>query len=456
MKEILDIIVSNTFLFIGVILFLVATFLVLVRSIVKTINNRKIPIYEEENELEDLNDVKENDIIEKPAKKKEAKIKDEIEEPKAKVKQEEKEENTEFEKNDVEEEVVETSEEIIEEEVKENIIEEKDDEFPEVIIVDDDQDREELEQIDDKEIEERIDKEHKKDLKEAINDSENEEIKELLTDMSTTKEVNPEEVVKIFEEEQEAHSIISYQELVDVVKNRDNDFIDELESKPLATVSDFIVEKEKASAPDVEVLEIIEQLEKSKDTEKEPKVEELMAISDDDIELLEPSVEEIEVLEPIINEYVEKSKNKKEAQEIIQDPLPEIPDDGRFKKTDVISPIFGKLDETIKIDFPKVEKFNREIEDKKAREEKIMKSVVSKIELPKEINNDNIDINEKEATEALKSFSNIFENISDNIKENKIIKEEELDEEIESLTAVSDISKNEDFLKALKDFRNSL
>lgn len=453
MKEILDIIVSNTFLFIGVILFLVATFLVLIRSIVKTINNRKIPIYEEESELEVLDDVKEEDIIEKPAKKKEDKLNEkeikeiDIDEIVSKPKEDKLDKKEKDSDDDIED---------IKFSKKEAKVE-LEEEAPEEIIIDSDQDREELEQIEDKEIEKRIDKEHKKDLKEAINNSENEEIKELLSDMSSVKEVDPEEVVKNFEEEQEAQSIISYQELVDVVKNRDNDFVDELESKPLATVSDFIVEKEKSSEPDVEVLEIIEQLEKSKEIISEPKVEELMAISDDDIELLEPSVEEIEVLEPIINEYNEKPKNKESIKEIIHEPLPEIPDDGRFKKTDVISPIFGKLDETINIDFPKVEKFNRDKDKQKDVSEKIIQSVEKKIELSKEEKNDKIEINEKEATEALKSFTNIFENISENIEKTNEVKENKSsDEEIESLTAVDNISKNEDFLKALKDFRNSL
>ena len=34
----------------------------------------------------------------------------------------------------------------------------------------------------------------------------------------------------------------------------------------------------------------------------------------------------------------------------------EIPEEGRFKKTDVISPVFGRIQEKNKIDYPKVEK----------------------------------------------------------------------------------------------------
>lgn len=471
MKEILDIIVGNTFLFIGVILFLVVTFLVLIRAIVKTVNNHKIPIYEEENESS-LDDVIADDIIEKPKKKKvteevieeeKSKDKDNISEDSSKIKLVEKETSEEIiEESTKEPEIVEeeVSEELIEESTKEpdnveeKVSEEIVEEEPieeelisnneEEIVIGEEPNREELEQIEDKEIETRIDKEHEKEIKDALAKNSHEEFNEILNEMKEIKEVNPEEVVRNFEEEQEARSIISYQELVDVVKNRDNEFVDELENKPLATVSDFIIEKPKNIEQDIEVLEIIEQLEKSKE-EEEPKVEELLAISDSDIEQLEPSVEEIEVLEPAIIEY-------KKEEKIELEPLPEIADNGRFKKTDVISPVFGRINGEEKIDYPKVEKFKRERNEEKKSD---IELVMPKIELPKRKNNDNIET-EKEAAEVLKSFSSMFENISEKIEEKELEKIEEDIEELESLTAISNISKNEDFLKALKDFRNNL
>jgi AAA ATPase containing von Willebrand factor type A (vWA) domain len=515
MKEILDIIVGNTFLFVGVILFLVATFLVLVRGIVKTINNHKIPIYEEDSELEELEEIIEEDVIEKPVKKKDKKGESKkaiIEEAFIEEENSIDEEIVEEKEEDViEEEIVEKkskkkngkTEEIIEEEEKVEIeepsdeIEETTEEKEEEEI--DEPNREKLEKIDDKEIEERINKEHKKGLKEEIEKSDNDEIKELLSDMTNPNEVDPEEVVKNFEEEQEAQSIISYQELVDVVKNRDNEFVDELETKPLSTVSSFIAETESDIEPDIEVLEIIEQLEKSKE-DSEPKVEELLAITDYDVEHLELSVEEIEVLEPVVSDYQEENiKEDKKKKEIVKEILPEIADAGRFKKTDVISPIFGKMEEIEAIDYPKVEKFSREkainIPNRKLAD-KVMQSVVSKIEeeeldkltmkddvaeidllekeeianrVMKTVTNklhieeeEETDDIEKEAAEALKSFSSIFEDITEkiekkeNLKEKEKLIEEAEEEEIESLTTVSNISKNEDFLKALKDFRNNL
>ena len=58
--------------------------------------------------------------------------------------------------------------------------------------------------------------------------------------------------------------------------------------------------------------------------------------------------------------------------------------------------------------------------------------------------------------EELKNVNAMFEDLSDSIVEKekkKAVKEKVEDEEIESLSA---ISKNEDFLKALRDFRDSL
>lgn len=65
-------------------------------------------------------------------------------------------------------------------------------------------------------------------------------------------------------------------------------------------------------------------------------------------------------------------------------------------------------------------------------------------------------VKNNDVEEELKNVNAMFEDISDNIapkEKKKAVKEKAGSEEIESLSA---ISKNEDFLKALRDFRDSL
>ena len=435
MGKILDFVVDNTFVFVLVIIVLVALLGIIVLSIVKSFNKHKIPIYEDINENVELENAKEENIIEKPVKKEEVPETQEI-----------TEESVELEEN-LEEAIVELKEETEQLEVEEfknnEIIEdlEEIEEFEEQF--DDEALREELEKIDDKEIEERIDEEHKRDIDEEIKENDNDELKEILSGMKDTNEVDPDEVVRNFEEEQEAQSIISYQELVNVVKNRENDFDDELESRPLATVSDFIKKDNKSSVePEANVLEMIQQL----DNAKKENVEVIEDNNEEDIEVLE-----VFESEPLVEEL------KVEVKET----LPEIPEEGRFKKTDVISPVFGRIQEKNKIDYPKVEKFDRRPKVEPVYEkidDDMLKSVMpdfSTISSPKEDKKVDVDA-------EMKSVSMMFEDISNKVEEKT--KEEVKDrkagnqdlEDIDEIESLSAISKNEDFLKALRDFRNSL
>jgi len=434
MGKILDLIVGNTFILIGVIGLLVASLVAIILSIVKSLKKHKIPIYEEINENEEIENAKEEDIIEKPVKK------------------------------IIEDEELESYEERSLQEKKDNYSEENqedvldDEEEPKF---DDEALRDELEKIEDKEIEERIDEEHKKNIDEEISENDNEELKEILSEMKDSNEVDPEEVVRNFEEEQEAQSIISYQELVNVVKKRDNEFIDELESRPLTTVSDFIKNDKKSEVePEANVLDMIEQLDKpNKSKSKEEMIEEIETIEKLE-DNFDPDPEKIEVLKASIS--IEEEK------ELEKELFSEIPEEGRFKKTDVISPVFGRIQEKNKIDYPKVEKFNRESKKSdntlsKELDRVIFQSVMPDFSIIEEKSDSIESVNkENKIDEEIKAVSALFEDISEKVeekdrKDRKAGKSDltisENDGEIESLSA---ISKNEDFLKALRDFRNSL
>lgn len=466
MGKILDFIVGNTFVFISIIGILVASLIAIIFSITKSLNKHKIPIYEEINENEEIEKAKDKDIIEKPKKKVKKEIIKDVVKDEPLAEDEVVDENENPTKKDIKEEVTEDHEDELVDNVEDEFDEDFEDELVENIenelvetdpeeepeseeqLFDDELLREELEKIEDKEIEERIDKEHKKDIDEEIKDNDNAELKEILSEMKETKEVDPEEVVRSFEEEQEAQSIISYQELVNVVKNRENDFDDELESKPLATVSDFIKKDKKSDIePEVDVLEMIEQL----DSAKKPK---------EDVEKLPELSEELEDIETL--EAFKPTKKEKKSVKEEKEVLAEIPEEGRFKKTDVISPVFGRIQEKNKIDYPKVEKFERKRKEETLKSaEKLDKelmmtvmpdfSTIDKKDNKEEKNNAKIE-------EELKSISTMFEDISTKVekkeeKDRKAGKQVQEDDDIESLSA---ISKNEDFLKALRDFRDSL
>ncbi len=342
MEKILKLIVNNTYLFVGILLLLIALFVLLILAIVKVSRPKKIPIYEEDLENADLEDIPEEDVIEKPISKKthspkEGKIR-EIEIPRP------------------------TSEEKLAE----------------------------LENRDEEEIKNRIDQEHKEAIKEAMEEIQDTSLSSVLYDLKDAKEISPEEVVRQFEQEQEEQSIISYQELVDVVKNREKSYEDELESRPLATVSDFLPEYPKDKEDKNQgMVELIESLEHGKRLE-EPKA----------------SIEE--------SSSEEEERLMSQARIAVHEALAKIPEDGRFQRTEVISPVFGRMKEE-PLDYSSVKKFQHE-------------------ELPQSSKNDTI------LLEAEKS----------NLREEptKRRSSEDLD--------IGNISKNEELLQALKDFRNNL
>lgn len=423
MNEILDKIVSNNLIFGGLLTLLGVVLIVLIVSIVRNAKKmRKIPIYEEEQEDKKLKKAKEKNIIDPPAKKKPKKKKVVVEEKKKPPVEKEEVPFTSI------EEEMEIAPAIEEPEIEEEIAEEPEiteevEEYSEEKIA-------ELESIDEEEIKERIDKEHEEAIEETMEEIDNEEMNDALRELKDAKEVRPEDVVRQFEQEQEAQSIISYQELVDVVKNRDKEFEDELESKPLATVSDFLPEAEVVEEPkDTDMAKLIEELRTPKEEIEELKIE---------------PEEEVEELESIPQESSNDNLEEEEikaARAMVKEAFKEIPQGGKFKKTELISPVFGRIQEENEDSYPTVKKFSHE-------EGEIEEEQIEEIKLPEEAKDDTI---EKQATEV-----EPIEDVSEDLEEESLF--EEIPNELEKTgnLGLGNISKNEDFLKALKDFRDSL
>lgn len=172
------------------------------------------------------------------------------------------------------------------------------------------------------------------------------EVEEMLKKMQQDLETKPEDVVTNFENEQEEKSIISYQELLESVK-----------------------QKQEVKATPVKI---------------EDKIEIEEPVENEIIEIEEEAIKELQQDKPI------KIEEKKEDN---------LDDTKRFKKTDFISPIFGRQENNVK--YPTVPKNN-----------------TTKIE----------------------------EYLKETTKEDLTITKR-LDEEI---------TKNESFLKALKEFRRNL
>lgn len=344
MGNLLNKIVSNNALFIGVIIALCLILIILVLLIVRSVReNKKINIYEEELEDEDIKkvkNVKKEDIIDSP--------------------------------DDVVEE-----EKVIELEEPEEIVEE----------------------IDEEEINKRYDEEKQKEIEEVKEEikeeNSNSEIEELLSRMEEDSKMRPEDVVANFEKEQEAHSIISYKELVNAVRNRQEEiYEDELESKPLTTVSECMKAREEMNEPV-------------------------------DIEELISAAEEEEIVE------LEQTK---------------------FKKTDFISPVFGRVEETEKV--IKSAKKTEKKEEKQTKEVKKfdVNDYVSSgetIDLSDMYLSDSDFKRKKEESEAaITALDEIYNHMaSDLLKSN---------EELGETASLEDLTKNEEFLQSLKDFRKNL
>ncbi len=133
------------------------------------------------------------------------------------------------------------------------------------------------------------------------------ELELLLQKMQEDINVKPEDVVKNFEQEQEDNAIISYQELVDNVKSGKIEIVDD-DKGDVNFVEGLLPEDEPIMA--------IEEL-----PEDEPKVTPQM-----------------------VKDAIESIENDKVVEET-----------KKFKKSDVISPVFGRMDES-EIEYPTIKK----------------------------------------------------------------------------------------------------
>lgn len=181
-------IVENNILFASVLFILIVILIVLVVLIIRSLrDNRKINVYEENLEDEDfkkVKNVKKEDIIETPDK--------EIENNSFNM---DSSENEKYNKRS---------------------------------------------EFDSDELEQRYFEEKQKEIETAKKEEHNLEFERIISKIEEDSKLKPEEVVANFEKEQEAQSIISYKELVNAVKNRDDDYKDELEFRPLDTVSNIM------------------------------------------------------------------------------------------------------------------------------------------------------------------------------------------------------------------------
>ena len=335
MGNLLNKIIENNVIFGCVIGALFIVLIILVILIVRSVKeNHRINIYEEELEDEDIKkvkNVKKEDIIEVP-------------------------------------DFIEDDEEIIEKPKKQEIR------------------REINEDVLDEEIEERYHKEKEKEINEVKEENHNEQLQKILEKMEKDSKLSPEDVVANFEKEQEAQSIISYKELVNAVKNRNDEYYeDELESKPLTTVTEYLKQKD----------------------EQEP-----IDFSD---------------FTTVINTIHEKKEETKK-EEPKEDRISYTDDVSRFKKTEVISPIYGRMDEPKKVDYGQT----IDLRDLDLSDDDFIKE--SKKDIQDEV--------------ALSALNDVYKKMADDIITKNDVKTE--------TTSLDALARNEEFLQSLKDFRKKL
>ncbi len=135
------------------------------------------------------------------------------------------------------------------------------------------------------------------------------ELEDILQKMQQDAEVKPEDVVKNFEQEQEDNAIISYQELVDNVKQGKIEIVDDED-----TGVNFV---------------------------------EGLVNDDEPIMALEETNDENRVTPEMVKEAIESISNDK----VVEEPK-------KFKKSDFISPVFGIMDDK-EIEYPTIKKANR-------------------------------------------------------------------------------------------------
>ncbi len=141
------------------------------------------------------------------------------------------------------------------------------------------------------------------------------ELELLLQKMQEDINVTPEDVVKNFEQEQEENAIISYQELVDSVKSGKIEIVDDDQG-------------------DIDYVESLV-----------PTDEPIMAIADEPVE-----VPDEKVTPQMVKDAIESIENDRVIEET-----------KKFKKSDVISPVFGRMDES-EIEYPTIKKTESTLE----------------------------------------------------------------------------------------------
>ncbi len=347
MGNILNKIVNNNTLFVGVIIGLCIILVALIILIIRSAReNKKINIYEEELEDDDIKkvkNVKKEDIIETP-------------------------DTTEDVKKDEDVKTTEKDEPILKDEIQDEIEAEK-------------------------AIEKRYNEEKEKEIEEILEDNPSNEIEQLLSKMEADSKLKPEDVVANFEKEQEAQSIISYKELVDAVKNRQEDiYEDELEAKPLTTVSDFMKQKE------------AQELENSA----------IISVKD--------------ITDESVGAKASTSKKYDELEKEETTP-------SKFKKTDVISPVFGIVGDS--------------------HESKAKGTIDETIDLT-DVDLTDVDFslikeNKHELTEedaAITALDEIYKHMAEDLLKNN--------EDLGETASLEELTRNEEFLQSLKDFRKKL
>lgn len=194
---------------------------------------------------------------------------------------------------------------------------------------------------DDHVVEKKKDREFLKDSKPKS------DIESMLEVMKEDLEKQP--TVTEFENEQEEKAIISYQELVDSIKNKSPKVEivdDELES---------VVQNQVTEIRENTNEEIMEKSPLKEENQKSDSEEVLSANNIEDIELIDQSTK----LEKSSNEIMEqltKMEDKNIEQPIIKEELEE----KHFKSTDFISPIYGKMNDHLK--YPTVPSFEKKEE----------------------------------------------------------------------------------------------
>jgi len=228
--------------------------------------------------------------------------------------------------------------------------------------------------------------------------SELKEIDELIDDMNKSRKANKEDNVDIINEEKPvvSENTIKIEGILDQMQKN-------LEASPSTVVDTF--EREQEEKAIISYQELVKQLKKGKIEENVIKVDEDTLTGDKGLNAL---VEEIKNPTREIPEL-------EEVKEIVSS------DTKKFRNTDFISPVYGKMED--KLEYPKVKSFARkEMEELNQFDEKYGKyNIESYLE---EFKND-ANLNTLEQTLDMEPIS-------------------------------TEIKQNEDFLKALKEFRENL